>query len=127
MTDEQARIQTKLMQAGVAIHLARKITGWDGATASFASIYDGSLLSISGDALLVVGARAGNDGLEREQRRRQAAGSLPQIQTIRAIGDCHAPGAIYSAVYSGHRAAREFGETIDPDAVGYIRERVALA
>jgi dimethylamine/trimethylamine dehydrogenase len=127
MTDEQARIQARLMQAGVAIHLARKIAGWDGATASLASIYDGSVLPVSGDALLVVGARAGNDSLERELRRLQAAGSLPQIQTIRAIGDCHVPGAIYSAVYSGHRAAREFGEAIDPDAVGYIRERVALA
>ena len=127
MTDEQARIQARLMQAGVAIHLARKVATWDGATAGFASIYDGSALSISGDALLVVGARTGNDSLERELRSRQSAGGLPQIQTIRAIGDCHVPGAIYSAVYSGHRAAREFGEVLDPDAVGYIRERVALA
>ncbi len=127
MTDEQVRIQSRLMQAGAAIHLARRIAGWDGAEARFASIYDGSILSVAGDALLLVGAREADDSLERMLRERQAAGELPQLRTIRAIGDCHVPGAIYNAVYSGHRAAREFGEAIDPDTVGYIRERVALA
>jgi dimethylamine/trimethylamine dehydrogenase len=107
--------------------MARKIAGWDGAEARFASIYDGSPLSISGDALLLVGAREASDALERSLRERRATGGLPELQTIKAIGDCHVPGAIYNAVYSGHRAAREFGETIDPDAVGYIRERVTLA
>ena len=43
-----------------------------------------------------------------------------------SIGDAFVPGAIYAAVYAGHRAAREFGEDIDPDAVGYIRELVDL-
>src|SRR5579871_4965679 len=71
MTDEQMRVQTRLMAAGAAIHLARRIQGWDGATARFASIYDGSPLEVSGDALLVVGARQARSSLEQELRMLQ--------------------------------------------------------
>ncbi len=125
MTDEQVRIQSRMMSVGVTIHLARHLTGWDGAAARFASIYDGSDLAVAGDALLIAGARQMNDSLERELLALQAAGKLPQLASIRAIGDCYVPGAIYNAVYSGHRLAREFDETIDRDAVGYSRERAS--
>ena len=78
MTDEQARIQARLMEAGVVIHLARKLDGWDGATARFASIYDGSALDGRGRRACWSSARAqANDRLEQEltplQRRGQAA------------------------------------------------------
>jgi dimethylamine/trimethylamine dehydrogenase len=126
MTDEQMRVQTRLMAAGAVIHLARRIVGWDGATGRFASIYDGSPLDVSGDALLVVGARQAKGSLEQELRALLATDGLPQVETIRAVGDCRVPGAIYSAVYDGHRAAREFGEAVDPDAVGYIREMASI-
>jgi dimethylamine/trimethylamine dehydrogenase len=43
---------------------------------------------------------------------------------LRAIGDCDVPGAIVHATYAGHRAAREFGETIDPDQFPFKRELV---
>ena len=59
-------------------------------------------------------------------RRCARAASSTSIETLRSIGDAFVPGAIYAAVYAGHRAAREFGEDIDPDAVGYIRELVDL-
>jgi dimethylamine/trimethylamine dehydrogenase len=126
MTDEQMRVQTRLMAAGAVIHLARRLTGWDGAHARFASIYDGSPLTVSGDSLLVVAARQPQDELERVLQDLRRQGGLDQVETIKSIGDCHVPGAIYAAVYAGHRAAREFGETIDPGAVGYTRELVTL-
>ncbi len=122
MTDEQMRVQTRLIAAGAVIHLARRLTGWDGATARFASIYDGAVLPVTGDALLIAAAREPNDGLERELRNLQADGNLPAVGTIRAIGDCYAPGAIFNAVYAGHRLAREFDQEIDRDRVGYARE-----
>jgi dimethylamine/trimethylamine dehydrogenase len=118
MTDEQFRVQTRLMAAGVAIHLARRLASWDGARAGFASVYDGAILTVDADALLLVAARESNDELARELRGRAG------LETLSTIGDAHVPGAIYAAVYGGHRMAREFGESIDPDAVGYIRELV---
>ncbi len=124
LTDEQMRVQARLMEAGAAVHLGRRLTGWDGVRASFAGIYDGSPLAIDGDGLLLVAARDPADALERELASLRAAGGFPELKSLRAIGDCHVPGAIYAAVYSGHRAARELGESMDPDAVGYLRERV---
>lgn len=126
MTDEQIRVQTRLMAAGATIHLARRLTDWDGETARFANIYDGSDLVVAGDGLLIAGAREAEDSLYRELVARHDAGGIPQLKTIRAIGDCEVPGAIFNAVYAGHRLAREFGENIDRDAVGYTRELVAL-
>jgi len=70
--------------------------------------------------LLLVAARESNDELAQELQE------LGRLETLRTIGDAHVPGAIYAAVYGGHRMAREFGESIDPDAVGYIRELVDL-
>jgi dimethylamine/trimethylamine dehydrogenase len=127
MTDEQWRVQTRLMATGAAIHLARRLTGWDGAVARFANIYDGAALDISADGLVIVAARAANDGLERELAGLRATGGLAQLKTIRAIGDCHVPGAIFNAVYAGHRLAREFDQEIDRDRVGYRRESVSLS
>jgi dimethylamine/trimethylamine dehydrogenase len=44
---------------------------------------------------------------------------------ITRIGDCLAPGTIDTAVYAGHRYAREMDEPVSPD-VGFRREQ-ALA
>jgi dimethylamine/trimethylamine dehydrogenase len=126
MTDEQFRVQTRLMAAGAAVHPARRLAGWAGGTARFASIYDGGVLDIAADALLLVAAREPEDRLEGELLAMRERGELGHVETLRTIGDAHVPGAIYAAVYSGHRMAREFGESIDPDAVGYVREMVDL-
>ena len=48
------------------------------------------------------------------------------IRRIIRIGDCLAPGTIAQAVWSGHRFARELGET-DGDEVPYRRENVELS
>jgi dimethylamine/trimethylamine dehydrogenase len=127
MTDEQMRVQTRLMAAGVVIHLARRLAGWDGTQARFVSIYDGAPLDVAGDALLIAAARETNDGLARELLALHATGKLAQLETIRAIGDCYAPGAIFNAVYAGHRLAREFDQDLDRDRVGYTRETVSLS
>jgi len=127
MTDEQFRVQTRLMSAGVMIHLTRRLAGWKDGIARFASSYDGATIDVAGDSLLVVAARDPADELARALVAMREAGKLDHIETLQSIGDAFVPGAIYAAVYAGHRAAREFGEDIDPDGVGYIRELVDLS
>ena len=90
-------------------------------------MYGDAPLEIECNALVVAGARVANDGLELALLALRAAGSLSGIVTIRAVGDCYAPGAIFNAVYAGHRLAREFDQDIDRDRVGYLRERVSPA
>ena len=47
-------------------------------------------------------------------------------RAVSRIGDCHSPGTIAASVYSGHRFARQYGETIDPDSVPFKREEIVV-
>ena len=43
--------------------------------------------------------------------------------SISRIGDCYGAGPIASAVYMGHRFAKELDTNVDPDGVPFLRER----
>src|SRR4029077_14663458 len=85
MTDEQFRVQSRLMAAGVAIHLTRRLAGWDGSRASFASIYDGAAIDVAGASLLLGAARDPLDALARELAALRKGGELDHIETLRTI------------------------------------------
>jgi dimethylamine/trimethylamine dehydrogenase len=123
-TDEQFKVQTRLMRAGVTLVLAHKLEGWHRDRAAFGCIYTGAEKRVAAATLVLVTARLSNDGLYRALKADAAGCTGAGIKTLRAIGDCDVPGAIVHATYSGHRAAREFGGTIDPDAFPYRRELV---
>ena len=58
-----------------------------------------------------------------------ALGDGPQnagIKSIRRIGDCYGPSLIASAVYEGHRYARELDTDVDIDVVPFKREHHKL-
>ena len=46
--------------------------------------------------------------------------------TLRRIGDCLGPGIIATAVYEGHRYARELGAEVDAGDVPFRRERLVI-
>jgi dimethylamine/trimethylamine dehydrogenase len=64
--------------------------------------------------------RIPNDGLYHELKPALADGRL---KSLRLIGDAEAPNIIAQAVFSGHLAAREFDEVIDPDVTPFKVER----
>jgi dimethylamine/trimethylamine dehydrogenase len=45
---------------------------------------------------------------------------------VSCVGDALAPGTVAAAVHGGHRAARELDLDIDPDAVPFRREWIAI-
>ena len=49
--------------------------------------------------------------------------SLEDVRFVRRIGDCFGPGIIASAIYQGHRYARELDKPVDLDGVPFRRER----
>jgi len=73
------------------------------------------------DAIVLVTDRIPNDALYHELKPALAEGKL---KSLRLIGDAEAPNIIAQAVFSGHLAAREFDEQIDPDATPFKVERV---
>jgi dimethylamine/trimethylamine dehydrogenase len=123
-TDEQFKTQAKLMKLGVKLVLTHRLAGWHGDHGTFACNYTGTLKRIEAATLINVSARISNDALFLELKADETARNEAGILTLKNIGDADVPGAIVHAVYAGHKAAREFGEVIDPDQFPFKRELV---
>jgi dimethylamine/trimethylamine dehydrogenase len=123
-TDEQFKTQAKLMKLGVKPVLTHRLAGWHGDHGTFACNYTGAEKRIEAATLVNVSARISNDALFLELKADKAARNEAGILTLKNIGDADVPGAIVHAVYAGHKAAREFGEAIDPDQFPFKRELV---
>ena len=70
---------------------------------------------VAADAVVLVTTRTPVDGLYREIAgtiESVSSGSVPAA-TLNKIGDCDAPAIIASAIYAGHRYARELGTDIE--------------
>ena len=105
-TSEQARTQTRLIDLGVELVLAHNLSAFDGTTARLSCSYSGREKQINADALVLVTARLPNDVLFYETQKLIGQSDNP-VKSIKRIGDCHAPGIIATAVYAGHKYARE--------------------
>ena len=81
-------------------------------------------MSRSAAALVMVTARLPEDRLYRALETMADRLAAAGVKSVTRIGDCLAPGAIFHAVYAGHRYAREFDA---PAAeIAFKRERVLL-
>jgi len=112
-TAEQHRVQARLMQLGVTIITARGVQAFDGQQLVTKCIYSGEETSIVCDQLLTVTSRLPNDALYQQLRACENPERLDKATAISRIGDCDAPSIIATAVFAGHRYARELEENID--------------
>ena len=124
MTDEQFKVQARLLSLGLETILTHRLDHWESGRATLACIYTGRERAVDAATLLTVTGRLPDDALYRALQDDPAARARAGIKTLAQIGDAEAPGAIVHATYAGHRFAREFGEAIDPDQVPYRRELV---
>jgi len=112
-TLEQHRIQAELIRRGVRIitsHVLEEI-GPEGC--AIACGYTGKTSHIACDAILPVTERHRNNALFESLRGQNEEQNL--ISHLQLIGDAASPGLIADAVYSGHKAARDF--ELEPAAV----------
>ncbi len=126
-TLEQTRIQAGLIERGVEIHVSASVAACTPGAVTLACAYTGRRREIACETLMLVTERAPEDALHRvlaaDGERLRASG----IRTLRAIGDCWAPGTIAAAVFEGHRAAREFeADPSEVEAALFKREIAAL-
>ncbi len=127
---EQHIIQSGLMKMGVTIitkHLLKEI---DGSSVKSSCIYTDAISDYEfASVILVTGQYPQNDlyyALKDRFDEWDAAG----IKSVKMIGDAESPGIIASAVWSGHRYARDMGEPeFDPDfdGVPFKRELTELS
>jgi dimethylamine/trimethylamine dehydrogenase len=112
-TTEQPAVHLRLHELGVRIIVHHLLNRADAREVHLAHAITGQSLTLPCDALVPVTSREPDDALWRQVR--DAPGSLKSI--VRA-GDCRAPGLIATAVYDGHRTAREL---FDPGLASQVR------
>ena len=121
-TEEHSLMMEALIEAGVQIITAKGLVGWQSGTVQLECIYSGSESIIETDYLVPISARVANDelwhGLDSQREKFTDRGGL----SLQRTGDCRAPGIIAAAVYAGHKAARELGQT----EVKFKRDRVVV-
>ena len=124
-TMEQHRIQAQLLKLGVEIITDHQLQGITRDSVALVSIYSEEPRIVEASSIVMVTSRIPDDALYQElasdpDRLREAG-----IQTLKRIGDCHAPATIAAAVYEGHRFARELGE--DEADIPFHREIAELS
>ena len=114
-TTDQHRIQARLIGLGVQIVTAHGITGFDGSVATAQCIYSDAQRLIECDQLLTVTSRTPNDALYQSLQAAVSSLDPGDAPAVARAGDCDAPAIIATAVFAGHRYARELEEVVDFD------------
>lgn len=119
-TLENIRTARRLHELGIGMLTHQALDGTFGGDVRLRDARTGAIHERRAEALVLVTARLPNAGLFRALSE-GGAGEGRSFGLSR-IGDCEAPAAIFAAVYSGHRFAREF-----EDAAPVLRrERIDL-
>jgi dimethylamine/trimethylamine dehydrogenase len=124
-TDEQHHTQRKLIELGIDILVSHALDGFDGREVRLGCVFSGRSVVRSAQSLVLVTARLPDDALHAALAERPESLQANGITSVARIGDCLAPGTLASAVYSGHRYARELDEP-DGGDVPFRRERVTV-
>jgi len=119
---EQRRIEARLRALGVTILTRHTVSQVMPDAVTVIDNIAGTESHLPADGVLLVTDRTSNDDLYRELEPALADGRL---RSLRVIGDAEAPGLIAQAVFSGHLAAREFGEA-SIDGTPFSVERVRV-
>ncbi len=117
-TLELQRIARRLNDCGVKMITHQVLAGGDTASVLFKHRHTGAEMALTASAIVLVTARSPEDTLY------QSLVNAADLPNVTRIGDCLGPGAIFHAVYSGHRAAQELGAATDEKL--FRRERIDL-
>jgi dimethylamine/trimethylamine dehydrogenase len=111
-TEEQHRIQSRILGMGIVVETGASLASIGEGCVIVESVHTGRTREIEAANLVMTTSRLPQDALYH---------SLVDSIAIQRIGDCLAPGTIATAVYSGHRAAREMDAEV-PIGVAFRRE-----
>ena len=127
MTMEQAFIQAKLIELGVAIVASKVLTAIRRDGIDVACAFTGRPGHVAGESLVLVTARLPENRLATALGDRRAEWADAGIAAVTAIGDALAPGTVAAAVYAGRRFAEELDARGAGDGVPFRREVAELA
>jgi dimethylamine/trimethylamine dehydrogenase len=104
------------------------VTATESGTVHTSCVFTGREAELAAGAAVLVTARLPEDAVYRGLVERRGDWADAGLKTVRAVGDCLAPGTIAAAVWEGRRYAEELD---DPphrgDTVPFRREVTELA
>ncbi len=121
-TEEHTMLMRTLLAEGVEILTSRGLAGFGDGRVHLRCVFSGAESELSADTLIPITSRIPDDELWRSLNSRRDEFESRGGVTLQRAGDCQAPGIIASAVYAGHKAARELGA----DEVVARRDRVVV-
>lgn len=119
-TLEQDRIYKRLLDLNVTLLPHHVLASHSATSAAVSHAITSAETVLPCDAVVMVTERIPNDSLYHELKPALDDGRL---KSLRLIGDAEAPNIIAQAVFSGHLAAREFDQFVDPDLTPFKVER----
>ncbi len=105
-TFEAHQIHRRLISHGVEVVLNHNLIAIGNGTVELAGMFGEPAFHRDAASVVLVTGRCPDDELANALRARVDSGAAGDIRSLRAVGDCLAPGLIAEAVFSGHRAAR---------------------
>ena len=126
-TLEADRIQRRMLEIDVELHLSQTVAGTTGHTVTMECIHTGRQRSLAAAALVAVTARHPNEQLALDLRARKAEWETHGLLDVTALADALAPSTIAAAVWDGRRFAEELGAEHHGDGTPFLREVTHIA
>ena len=126
-TLEQHRIQARVLELGIEVVTAHTIAQIHADEVECACIFTNHLRTVTARSVVMVTSRQPDNQIYLALRENPDKLASAGIRSVCAVGDCNNPSTIATAIYEGHRVARELDAApVDPD-MPFRREQIALA
>ena len=126
-TLEQHRIQARVLELGIEVVTAHTIAQIHADEVECACIFTNHLRTVTAGSVVMVTSRQPDNQIYLALRENPDKLASAGIRSVCAVGDCNNPSTIATAIYEGHRVARELDAApVDPD-MPFRREQIALA
>lgn len=121
-TLELDRIQRRMLELDVELHLSMTVGGTTSAGPTLECIHTGRQRDLAADSLVMVTARLPNDGLVHDLHAVEETWQEHGLISVTAVADALAPSTIAAAVWDGRRFAEDLGRPQDRDSTPFRRE-----
>ncbi len=123
-TLEQHRIQTQILEMGIDVITSHNITRIEDSEIQVSCIYTDKAQSVKGSSVVLVTSRQPNNELMMALSSEKIDLTAAGISSVTSIGDCLNPSTIATAVYEGHRIAREMDMPPENPDMPFKRENI---
>jgi dimethylamine/trimethylamine dehydrogenase len=125
-TLEQHRIQARVLELGIRVITSHNISRVGSGEIDINCVYSDNPDVVAASSVVMVTSRQPNNELQLSLSEDTEALADSGITSVISIGDCLSPSTIASAVYEGHRVAREMDAPPENPDMPFRREKILL-